>query len=59
MPLVSADEVRDAFGFGVQSGRTGNLNVLALVLTAARGAALVGRSAAGQISVDTIVPVAI
>ena len=59
MPSVSAEEVRDAFGFGVQSGRTGNLNVLALVLTAARGAALVGRSAAGQVIVDTIFPVAV
>ncbi len=59
MPSVSADEIRDAFGFGAQSGRTGNLNVLALVLTAARGAALVGRTPAGHTSVEAIVPVAI
>ena len=59
MPSVSVDEVRDAFVFGVESGRTGNLNVLALVLTAVRGGALVGRTAAGHIHVEAIVPVAV
>jgi hypothetical protein len=53
------DEIRDAFGFGVQSGRTGNLNVLALVLTAVRGAALVSRPSAGHISIEAIIPLAI
>jgi CheY-like chemotaxis protein len=59
MPAVSADEIRDAFAFGLQSGRTGNLNVLAQALSAARGAALVGRPSVGHLSVEAIVPVAI
>jgi CheY-like chemotaxis protein len=59
MPSVSVDEIRDAFGFGVQSGRTGNLNVLSLVLAAVHGAALVSRPSAGHLSIEAIFPLAI
>jgi CheY-like chemotaxis protein len=56
---MTVDSIRDAFNFGVQSGRTGNLNVLGQLLLASRGAALIGASAPGAYSVDTVFPVAL
>lgn len=59
LPDVPLDAVRDAFSFDPQSGRTGNLNVLSQMLSAAKGAALLNRQPSGLLSVEAILPVSI
>ncbi len=56
---ASVDEIRDAFAFGLDEGRTGNLHVLAGVLSAARGAVFLPRPVAGVFTVETAFPVAL
>ena len=58
-PALSPEEVRDAFAFGPQSGRTGNLNVLGQALSAARGAVLLQRPAGGSLALEVLLPVAL
>ncbi len=57
LPEASIDQIRDAFTFGPQGGRTGNLNVLSEVLSAAKGAALINGPLNGQFSVEAILPI--
>ena len=59
LPSMTVDEVRDAFTFGPQSGRTGNLNVLGEVLSSAGGAALIYHPTGDQFSIDSVFPVSI
>ena len=59
LPGVSLDEIRDAFAFGLDAGRTGNLHVLAGVLSAAKGAVFLNRPSPGFFTVETAFPVAI
>ena len=59
LPEVSIEQVRDAFAFGFQGGRTGNLNLLGQVLSSAKGAALLNRTAAGSFTVETMLPIAV
>jgi CheY-like chemotaxis protein len=59
LPALSVEEVRDAFSSGPEGGRTGNLNVLGKVLSAARGTVLLGRHASGLFLFDALFPVAL
>jgi CheY-like chemotaxis protein len=56
---LAPEEVRDAFNFGPQSGRTGNLNVLSQVLAVARGAVLIQRTASGSLTLEILLAVAL
>jgi len=59
LPELAVDEVREAFSFGPQSGRTGNLHVLNQALGGVKGAALLARTPAGVFSVEAFFPVAL
>ena len=59
LPGASVEEIRDAFAFGLDAGRTGNLHVLAGVLSAAKGAVFLNRPSPGLFTVETAFPVAI
>jgi CheY-like chemotaxis protein len=59
LPGATVEEIRDAFAFGLNAGRTGNLHVLAGVLSAARGAVFIYRPLAGVLTVETAFPVAL
>ena len=60
LPETGVEDVRDAFAFGIQEGRVGNLNVLGQVLSAARGAAFINRPAVpGAFNVEVAFPVPI
>jgi CheY-like chemotaxis protein len=58
-PAVTPEEIRDAFAFGPKGGRTGNLNALSQVLTAARGAVLLHRPASGAVTLEVLLAVAL
>jgi hypothetical protein len=59
LPEAAVDEIRDAFSFGLQGGRIGNLNVLGEVLSSARGAAFINRAASGGTTVEAAFPVSL
>ena len=59
IPAAALEEVRNAFAFDLQSGRTGNLNVLDRLLSAAKGAVLLERQPSGMLTVETLLPVAV
>jgi hypothetical protein len=59
LPGTTLDEVRNAFEFDLRSGRTGNLNVLDRLLSAAKGAILLERQPSGVLTIETLLPVAL
>jgi CheY-like chemotaxis protein len=59
LPKSSVDEVRESFALRPESGRTGNLNVLDEVVSAARGAVLLSRQPTGVFTVEILLPVAL
>jgi len=59
LPGASVDEIRDAFAFGLDAGRTGNLHVLGGVLSAAKGAVFLNRPSPGFFTVEAAFPVAV
>jgi CheY-like chemotaxis protein len=59
VPDLSLDQVREAFAFGPDSGRTGNLHVLGEVLSAAKGAVLLNRPSPGNLAVEAILPITV
>jgi CheY-like chemotaxis protein len=59
LPDMSPEVVRDAFSFGPQGGRTGNLNVLGQVLLAANGAVLLNRNPSGLFTFEALFRVAL
>jgi len=59
LPGATMEEIRDAFAFGLDAGRTGNLHVLAGVLSAARGAVFLSKPVSGVFTVETAFPVAL
>jgi CheY-like chemotaxis protein len=59
LPEASVEEIRDAFAFGLQAGRIGNLNVLSQVLSAAKGAVFINRTAPGAFTVETAFQVSV
>jgi CheY-like chemotaxis protein len=59
MPGASVEGIRDAFAFGLQGGRVGNLNVLGQVLSAAKGAVFINRAPSGPITVETAFQVSV
>jgi len=59
LPGTGLDEVRNAFEFDLRSGRTGNLNVLDRLLSAAKGAILLDRQPSGVLTIETLLPVAL
>ncbi len=59
LPGSGLAAARDAFSAGPEGGRTGNLHVLAGVLGAAQGGALISAGAGGALAVEALLPVAI
>ena len=59
LPNAMAEEIRDGFAFGLAAGRTGNLQVLGEVLSAARGAVFINRPSTDLFTVETAFPVAL
>jgi CheY-like chemotaxis protein len=59
LPQTSLEQLRDAFSFGSDAARTGNLKVLGEVLTSSKGAALLDRNPAGLFSIAIMLPVAL
>jgi CheY-like chemotaxis protein len=59
IPDLPLEAVRDSFSFRIEGGRTGNLNVLSELLTAARGAVILNRQTPHLFVFEALFPVSL